>query len=217
MPPKIQRIYKYNVVSLNCDHTTFYQDIPDNYSFAQFGNSKVNIQKGKGLHSNKCMWLFFLLTLFHRLSWESAYILQNQEFQQRYIELISMVLFFFSSPRGNWFTGRKNTLHHRLTTQTGTDAVRLPYCADVKSEGCMALYSHRSAPISHIFMAWDSCLIIYNSNCIFLNFQNEVCSYKHSSQRSKAGRSHGSLLGGACSLGASPSGSFGDAGSSTSI
>lgn len=66
--PKIQRIYKYNVVFLNCDHTTFYQDIPDNYSFAQFGNSKVNIQKGKGLDSNKYMRLFFLLTLFHRLS-----------------------------------------------------------------------------------------------------------------------------------------------------
>lgn len=62
--PKIQKIYKYKVVFLNCNHTTFYQGIPDNYSFAQFGNSKVNIQNGKGLILINT-WLFiFCLPYF---------------------------------------------------------------------------------------------------------------------------------------------------------
>ena len=60
MLPKIQRIYKYKIVFLNCDRTTFYQSIPDNYFFAQFGNSKVNIQKGKEglILKNTCGFLF---------------------------------------------------------------------------------------------------------------------------------------------------------------
>jgi hypothetical protein len=44
---KNQRIYKYKTVSSNCHHTTFYQGISDNYSFAQFGKAKVDIQKEK--------------------------------------------------------------------------------------------------------------------------------------------------------------------------
>lgn len=54
---KIQRIYKYKAVSSNCRHATFYQGISDNYSFAQFGKVKVDIQKGKGLVQMN-LWLF---------------------------------------------------------------------------------------------------------------------------------------------------------------
>lgn len=52
---------KYEIVFLHCGHTTFYQGIPDNYSFAQFRNSKVNIQKKKGnalILINTCSFLF---------------------------------------------------------------------------------------------------------------------------------------------------------------
>lgn len=76
--------------------------------------------------------------------------------------------FFF--PRGNWFTGCENTLPHRLTAQPGTDADRLLDRADVKLQGTWPQGTSRSAQFCHPRTTWDSCLIIYNSKCVFLNF-----------------------------------------------
>lgn len=73
-------------------------------------------------------------------------------------------------PRGNWFTGCENTLPHRLTAQPSTDADHLPDWADVKLQGTWPRSTSRSAQSYHPRMTWDSCLITYNSKCVFLNF-----------------------------------------------
>lgn len=109
------------------------------------------------------MWLFiFCLPYFT--------ILAEKVLKYCKIRHFSMVCGGGSFPRGNWFTGCENTLHHRLTTQRGIDTLHLLDSADVKLQGHVALHTPRSAQFSHTLIAWGSCLIISNSKCVFSNF-----------------------------------------------
>ena len=120
----------------------FIKAIPDNYSFAQFGNSKINIQKGKGLILiTPCGFFFSAYTISPSQLRECLNIAKSgistvvYSVQQHGVCWFFCFLFFFSSSRGNWFTGCESTLHHRLTTQKGPEAVYPPDGADVKLQG----------------------------------------------------------------------------------